>query len=82
MLVFCFVFAFVTFLCLFVTSFSFLICGSLSSNVRFCLYFSLFLAIGTLTCMFWIQETHPEFFQSPVSKVVKECSFKTPTKVI
>lgn len=82
MLVFCFVFAFVTFLCLFIGSFSFLICGSENPNVRFCLYFSLFLTIGTLACMFWVQETHPEFFKSPVSKIIKECSFKTPAKVI
>ena len=84
MLEFCFVFAFVTFLCLFVTSFAFLFCfdGEDLSKVKFCLYFSLILTITTLACMFWVQETHPEMFQSPVSKIVKECSFKTPTKVI
>lgn len=79
MFVFWLCFAFVTFLCLFIASFSFLICGSDSLNVRFCLYFSLILAILTLGCMFWVQETHPEFFQSSVTKLIN-CT--KPGKVI
>lgn len=81
MIVFWLCFTFVVFLCLFIASFSFLLCGSESPNVRFCFYFSLFLTVGALGCMFWVQETHPEFLKSSVSKMV-DCSFKTSAKVI
>lgn len=81
MIAFWLCFTLVVFLCLFIASFSFLLCGSESLNVRFCLYFSLFLTVGALGCMFWVQETRPESFKSPVSKMV-DCSFKTSTKVI
>lgn len=70
MITFCFGFAFVTFLCLFIASFGFLICGSENPNVRFCMYFTLIITALTLGCMFWVQETHPEMFQSPVSKLI------------
>ena len=82
MITFCFVFAFITFLCLFIASFTFLFVSDPEdlSKVKFCMYFSLILTVLTLGCMFWVQETHPDMFQSPVSKLIN-CSLK-PGKVI